>query len=160
VKLFRTMATVAAVLPFTLSEGAPTDAAQNVEISRSDSRTVAQGPGVVFIGEVSVKSLFGPNGVRNTAAAEVGFTPCARTAWHTHPAGQTLIVTAGTGWIQEWGGLKQRIHPGDVIWTPPGVKHWHGATDTTAMTHVAIQDFVDGRPVDWMEHVTDEDYLG
>jgi quercetin dioxygenase-like cupin family protein len=97
--------------------------------------------------------------VRTFSSAEVTFTPCARTAWHTHPAGQTLIVTTGTGWIQQWGGQKHSIKPGDVIWTPPGVKHWHGATDGSAMTQIAIQDSVDGKPVDWLENVTDEQYL-
>lgn len=110
-------------------------------------------------GEVSVKPLFNPEGVRDTGAAEVSFSPCARTAWHSHPGGQTLVVTSGTGWVQEWGGQKHQINPGDVIWTPPGVKHWHGATETTAMTHIAVQDTVDGRPVDWLEHVTDDQYL-
>ncbi|WP_197376146.1 (R)-mandelonitrile lyase [Mycolicibacterium baixiangningiae] len=133
--------------------------ATGIEISRDDERPVRQGPAETFTGQVSLKPLFDPNDVRNTSAAQVSFTPCARTAWHTHPAGQTLFVTSGTGWVQEWGGTKQRINPGDVIWTPPGVKHWHGATDTTAMTHIAIQAFVDGRPVDWMEHVTDDQYL-
>jgi len=111
-----------------------------------------------FTGDVTVKPLFDPNGVRTFGSAEVSFTPCARTAWHTHPAGQTLVVTSGTGWIQQWDGAKQAINPGDVIWTPPGVKHWHGATDTTSMTHLAIQASVDGSPVDWMEHVTDAEY--
>jgi quercetin dioxygenase-like cupin family protein len=83
---------------------------------------------------------------------------CAHRVAHP-PAGQTLIVTTGTGWIQQWDGQKQSIKPGDVIWTPPGVKHWHGATDGSAMTHIAIQDSVDGKPVDWLEHVTDEQYL-
>jgi quercetin dioxygenase-like cupin family protein len=130
-----------------------------MEISPDESRPAAEGPADTFRGKVSVKPLFGPNAVRTFSSAEVTFTACARTAWHTHPAGQTLIVTTGTGWIQEWGGQKQPIKPGDVIWTPPGVKHWHGATDTTTMTHIAIQDSVDGRPVDWLEHVTDEQYL-
>jgi quercetin dioxygenase-like cupin family protein len=120
----------------------------------------APGPADTFTGEVSVKSLFDPNGVRTFGSAEVTFTPCARTAWHTHPAGQTLIVTTGTGWVQEWGGQKQKIDPGDVIWTPPGVKHWHGAIPDRAMTHIAIQASVDGSPVDWMEHVTDAQYFG
>ena len=109
--------------------------------------------------DVSVKPLFDPNGVRTFGSAEVSFSPCARTAWHTHPGGQTLVVTTGDGWIQQWGGAKQAIHSGDVVWTPPGVKHWHGATETTAMTHIAIQASVDGTPVNWLEHVSDADYL-
>ncbi|CAN5449688.1 hypothetical protein BH10ACT9_BH10ACT9_38060 [soil metagenome] len=88
------------------------------------------------------------------------FSPCARSAWHTHPAGQTLVVTSGTGWVQEWGGVKQQMTVGDVMWTAPGVKHWHGATESGSMTHLAIQDSVDGSAVDWMEKVSDEQYLG
>lgn len=131
-----------------------------MEISRQEARPASEGPAETFTGRVSVKPLFGPNDVRTASAGHVTFSPCARSAWHTHPAGQTLIVTAGTGWVQEWGGHKQQINPGDVIWTPPGVKHWHGATDTETMTHIAIQDSVDGRNVDWMEHVSDGQYLG
>ena len=98
-----------------------------MEISRKESRPAGRGPAETFTGEVSVKPLFDTNDARTFSSAEVSFTPCARTAWHTHPGGQTLIVTAGTGWVQEWGGDKHRIAEGDVIWTPPGVKHWHGA---------------------------------
>ena len=130
-----------------------------MEISRKESRPPGRGPPHKFTGEVSVTPQFDTNDPRTVSAAEVSFTPCARTAWHTHPGGQTLIVTAGTGWVQEWGGDKHRITEGDVIWTPPGVKHWHGGTADTAMTHIAIQTFVDGRPVDWLEHVTDDQYL-
>ncbi len=94
------------------------------------------------------------------AGASVTFEPGARTAWHTHPLGQTLIVTAGSGLVQRWGELIREIRPGDVIWFPPGEKHWHGASPTTAMTHIAIQEKLDGKVVDWMEHVTDEQYRG
>ena len=131
---------------------------RSMEISRSDARPAVAGPATTFTGEVSVKPLFDAGDVRQFGSAEVSFSPCARTAWHTHPAGQTLVVTSGTGWIQQWDGVKQPINPGDVIWTPPGVKHWHGATDSAAMTHIAIQGTVDGEAVEWMEHVTDEDY--
>jgi len=131
-----------------------------MEISPSASRPAGRGPAETFTGEVSVKPLFDANDDRLFSSAEVSFTECARTAWHTHPGGQTLIVTAGSGWVQEWGGDKQRIAEGDVIWTPPGVKHWHGATDNSTMTHLAIQAVVDGRPVDWLEHVADDQYLG
>lgn len=130
-----------------------------MDISPTSSRPAGRGPAETFTGEVSVTPLFDTNEARPFSSAQVFFTPCARTAWHTHPGGQTLIVTAGAGWVQEWGGTKQRITAGDVIWTPPGVKHWHGGTTGTAMTHIAIQTFVDGRPVDWLEHVTDDDYL-
>ena len=112
-------------------------------------------------GDVSVETGYFRRGnlTATSARPRVSFTPCARTAWHTHPAGQTLIVTSGSGWVQEWGGQRQDIAAGDVIWTEPGVKHWHGGTADTAMTHIAIQGLVDGTPVHWMEHVTDEQYL-
>jgi quercetin dioxygenase-like cupin family protein len=158
-KLRTTLATLVAAASVGLYEATPAGADEAMEISLDESRPAAEGPADTFTGQVSVKPLFNPNNVRTTSAAEVTFTPCARTAWHTHPAGQTLIVTTGSGWIQQWGGQKLVINPGDVIWTPPGVKHWHGATDTAAMTHIAIQDSVDGRPVDWLEHVTDQQYL-
>ena len=164
-KLTRTLAVVTAAVSFSLHEATPAGADEStnnhtMEISPDADRSATAGPAETFTGDVSVKPLFDPNGVRTFGSAEVSFTPCARTAWHTHPAGQTLYVTTGDGWIQQWGGEKQAIHPGDVIWTPPGVKHWHGATDTTAMTHIAIQASVDGTPVNWLEHVSDTDYLG
>jgi quercetin dioxygenase-like cupin family protein len=159
-KLIATLATiVAAAASLGMYNATPAGADEPMEISPNESRPAAAGSADTFTGQVSVKPVFNPNTVRTFSAAEVTFTPCAHTAWHTHPAGQTLIVTTGTGWIQQWGGQKQAINPGDVIWTPPGVKHWHGATETAAMTHIAIQDSVDGRPVDWLEHVTDEQYL-
>ncbi|MDF2823913.1 MAG: Germin subfamily 1 er 15 [Mycobacterium sp.] len=131
-----------------------------LEISRNAERPAGPGPEDTFTGEVTVKPLFGPNTDRTTAAAEVTFSPCARSAWHTHPAGQTLVVTSGSGWVQRWGAPKQEMRVGDVIWTPPGVKHWHGATDSDTMTHLAIQDSVGGRTVEWGEKVSDVDYLG
>lgn len=132
---------------------------KNTEISPLKSRPAVGGPEALFTGEVNVHPLFDPNELRKVGGMEIDFSPCARTAWHTHPAGQTLIVTSGAGWVQEAGGQKHRIQRGDVIWTPPGIKHWHGATDSTAMTHIAIQEFVDGRAVDWMEHVSEDVYL-
>jgi quercetin dioxygenase-like cupin family protein len=156
-KLISTMALIWAAAG--LYNATPAGADEAMEISADESRPATEGPAATFTGQVSVKPLFNPNAVRTFSAAEVTFTPCARTAWHTHPAGQTLIVTTGTGWIQQWGGQKQSIKPGDVIWTPPGVKHWHGGTETSTMTHIAIQDSVDGKPVDWLEHVTDDQYL-
>ena len=133
---------------------------EQMEISPADSRPASAGPAETFTGDVTVKPLFGTNEVRTFGAGEVTFTPCARSAWHTHPAGQTLIVTSGTGWVQEWGQPKQQMNPGDVIWTPPGVKHWHGASETDSVTHIALQQSVDDKNVDWMEHVTDEQYFG
>jgi quercetin dioxygenase-like cupin family protein len=152
-------AVLAAAIPLGLWKATPSSAESGMDISRNDSRPASAGPAETFTGEVSVKPLFDPNEARDFSSAEVSFTPCARTAWHTHPGGQTLVVTQGTGWVQEWGGPKQQINAGDVIWTPPGVKHWHGGGNDTAMTHIAIQTFVDGTPVDWMEHVTDEQYF-
>ena len=130
-----------------------------MEISRGDSRAPAAGPESFFTGDVRVQPLFGANGHRNVGAGEVTFTACARSAWHTHPAGQTLLVTAGTGWVQEWGGDKLQINVGDVIWTSPNVKHWHGATPAGAMTHLAITGDLDGEVVEWMDKVTDDEYL-
>lgn len=156
------MAALAAVtVPMGMWKATPAGAQEHepMEISRDDSRPAAPGPAETFTGEVSVKPLFDPNDVRSTGAGQVTFTPSARSAWHTHPAGQTLIVTSGTGWVQQWGGEKTQMNPGDVIWTPPGVKHWHGATDTESMTHIALQEPVDGSAVEWMEQVSDDQYL-
>ncbi|MCP3101106.1 cupin domain-containing protein [Myxococcus sp. K15C18031901] len=127
-------------------------------IQRSGSRPTTLGPAAHFTGTVTVVPLFQAMEHRHASAGSVSFAPNARSAWHSHPAGQTLVVTSGTGWVQQWGAERQEIHVGDVIWTPPGVKHWHGATSTTAMTHTAIQESVDGKVVEWMEHVTDEQY--
>ena len=149
---------LATVAPLTIAKAVPAGADGGTQISPEQARPATPGPGTTFTGEVSVKPLFDANEVRTFGAIEVSFTPCSRTAWHTHPGGQTLIVTSGTGWVQEWGGQKQRINPGDVVWTEPGVKHWHGAAGDAEMTHIAVQATVDGRPVDWMEHVTDEQY--
>lgn len=162
-RVVNTLAMLAAAVAVGLYETAPagaddTAAGDTMEISPDGDRPAGPGPAETFTGEVSVKPLFDPNGVRTFGSAEVSFTPCARTAWHTHPAGQTLVVTAGSGWIQQWGGVKQSINPGDVIWTPPNVKHWHGATEGTAMTHIAIQGTLDGKAVEWMEHVSDAEY--
>jgi quercetin dioxygenase-like cupin family protein len=148
-----------AAVPLGMWKATPAGAEPAMEISRNDARPAARGPAETFTGDVSVKPLFDLNYARHAGAAQVSFTPSARTAWHSHPGGQTLIVTSGTGWVQQWGADKQQINPGDVIWTPPGVKHWHGATEAEAMTHIAIQELVDGRAVDWMEHVTDDEYL-
>jgi quercetin dioxygenase-like cupin family protein len=116
------------------------------------------GPAEYFTGSVIVDPLFSANEHTPATGGHVTFAPGARSAWHTHPAGQILIVTSGTGWVQDEGGEKREIKPGDVIWTPPGVKHWHGATATTAMSHIAITNMLDGKNVDWMEKVSDEQY--
>lgn len=127
-------------------------------ITRSGARASSRGPEANFTGKVSSEALFAANAPARTSGASVTFEPGARSAWHTHPLGQTLIVTAGTGWVQQEGGEKQEIKPGEVIWTPPGVKHWHGATASKGLTHIAIQEALDGKVVEWMEKVSDEQY--
>lgn len=132
--------------------------AQSIEISLSGSRTAIRGASQTFVGSVSVDPLFGVNAQRPYASGHVTFEPGARSAWHTHPAGQILIVTAGTGWVQQWGGERREIGPGDVVWIPPHVKHWHGATATMSMSHIALQQAVDDKVVDWLEQVGDSQY--
>jgi quercetin dioxygenase-like cupin family protein len=129
-----------------------------MDISKVGSRPPSAGPADYFSGIVRINPLFEAPSPARAAGASVTFEPGARTAWHTHPLGQTLIVTAGHGLVQREGGKIEQIHPGDVVWFAPHEKHWHGATPTTAMTHIAIQEKLDGRVVDWMEHVTDEQY--
>lgn len=129
-----------------------------MEITRVGSQPSGKGPADWFTGDVRVDPLFQSNESRRAAAATVTFEPGARTAWHTHPLGQTIIVTSGCGWAQREGGPIEEIHPGDVVWFLPDEKHWHGATPTTAMTHIAIQENLNGKVVDWMEKVTDEQY--
>ena len=129
-----------------------------MEIIRNGSTPSGQGPADWFTGRVRIDPLFSPNEARRAAAATVTFEPGARTAWHTHPLGQTLVVTAGLGLAQREGGPVEEIRPGDVVWFEPGEKHWHGASPTVGMTHIAIQEQKDGRVVDWLEPVSDEDY--
>ena len=129
-----------------------------MDIKRVGSQPSAKGPQDWFTGTVRIDPLFQSNDSARAAGAAVTFEPGARTAWHTHPLGQTLIVTAGFGWVQREGGPIEEIHPGDVVWFAPGEKHWHGAAPATAMTHIAIQENLDGKVVDWMEKVTDEQY--
>ena len=129
-------------------------------ISRAASRQVQAASAQNFTGSVKVEMLLTPTDASHrTSAGSVTFAPGARTAWHTHPLGQTLIVTAGSGWTQCWGGPKKAIQAGDVVHCDCGQKHWHGATDTTAMSHIAIQESLNGTPVTWMEHVTEAEYL-
>jgi quercetin dioxygenase-like cupin family protein len=131
-----------------------------MEIKRSGSQPSGKGPAEYFTGTVRTDPLFQPKEPARAVGVAVTFEPGARTAWHTHPLGQTLIVTAGAGRVQRWGGPIEEIRPGDVIWFPPGEKHWHGAAPTTAMTHIAIQEQLDGKTADWMEKVSDEQYQG
>jgi quercetin dioxygenase-like cupin family protein len=129
-----------------------------IEIKRNGSQASTKGPADWFTGAVRIDPLFQARDSARAVGARVTFEPGARTAWHTHPLGQTLIVIAGLGWAQRAGGPVEEIRPGDVVWFPPGLKHWHGASPTTAMTHIAIQEQLDGKVVDWMEKVGDDQY--
>lgn len=129
-----------------------------MKITKTGSTPSAKGPAEYFTGAVRIDAPFSGSG--NLSAATVTFEPGARTAWHTHPLGQTLLVTAGCGRVGRWGGDVQDIHPGDIVWFEPGEKHWHGASPGCAMTHVAVAEMEDGKGVDWMEHVSDGDYRG
>jgi len=129
-----------------------------MEIKRVGSQASVKGPSDWFTGTVRLDPLFQAPDPARAVCASVTFEPGARTAWHTHPLGQILIVTAGCGLVQRWSGPVEQIRPGDVVWFPPGEKHWHGATPATAMTHIAIQERLDGKTVDWLEKVSDEQY--
>ena len=129
-----------------------------MEIKRNGSQPSNKGPEDWFTGSVRIDQPFQGSDAARVSGATVTFEPGARTAWHTHPLGQTLIVTAGSGWAQKLGAPVEEIHPGDVIWFAPEEKHWHGASPTTGMTHIAIQERLDGKVVEWMEKVTDEQY--
>ena len=131
----------------------------DIDIKRNGSRPSQKGPEDWFTGTVRVDPLFQAPEPARASGAYVTFEPGARTAWHTHPLGQTLIVTAGFGQVQREGGPIEEIKPGDVVWFPPGLKHWHGASPTTAMTHIAIQEAMNGKNVEWLEKVSDEQYL-
>ncbi|MCJ2088132.1 cupin domain-containing protein [Methylobacterium sp. E-005] len=129
-----------------------------MDIKRSGSQPSARGPADYFTGSVRIDAPFQGTEPARVASATVTFDPGARTAWHTHPLGQTLLVVAGLGWVQREGGPVEEIRPGDIVWFPPDEKHWHGATATTGMSHVAIAEKLDGKSVDWMEQVTDAQY--
>ncbi len=129
-----------------------------MDVRQSGSRPSVQGPADWFTGTVRIDPLSDAAEPGRAAGARVTFEPGARTAWHTHPLGQTLIVTAGCGWAQRAGGPVAEIRPGDVVWFPAGERHWHGATATTAMSHIAVQEKLDGKAVDWLEQVTDAEY--
>jgi quercetin dioxygenase-like cupin family protein len=129
-----------------------------MEITRCGAQASRNGPEQYFTGSVRVDPLFQAPEPARVSGGSVTFEPGARGAWHTHPLGQTLIITSGLGWVQRWGGPIEEVRPGDVVWFPPGEKHWHGATPTNAMTHIAIQESLDGRNVDWLEKVSDEQY--
>jgi quercetin dioxygenase-like cupin family protein len=130
-----------------------------MEVKRNGSQPSRKGPDEYFTGSVRIDTPFQGSAPARAGGAIVTFEPGARTAWHWHPLGQTLIVTSGCGWVQSEGGPKVEIRPGDVVWCPPNERHWHGATPTTAMTHVAIAEALDGKNVEWMEKVGDEQYM-
>jgi quercetin dioxygenase-like cupin family protein len=130
-----------------------------MDIKRNGSQPSVKGPAEWFTGTVRIDPLFEAIEPARTGGANVTFEPGARTAWHAHPLGQTLIITAGCGRVQRWDGPIEEVHPGDVVRFAPGEKHWHGAAPTTAMSHIAIQEYLDGKAADWMEHVSDEQYL-
>ena len=137
-----------------------TQGSQTMIITRSGSQPSSTGSAQYFTGSVRIDPLFQAKDPSRASGARVTFEPGARTAWHTHPLGQTLIVTAGSGWVQQWGGQVEEIRPGDVVWIPPGQKHWHGAAAVTGVTHIAIQEQLDGKVVEWLEQVSDEQYRG
>jgi quercetin dioxygenase-like cupin family protein len=140
------------------SSVASSQSPQAITVTRSGSQASRQGPAETFTGSVRIDPLFNATPPSRTSVGRVTFEPGARTAWHTHPLGQTLIVTAGAGWVQAWGGPVQEMREGDVVWIPPDQKHWHGATLTSRMTHIAITEYLDGKNVEWMEKVSDEQY--
>jgi 4-carboxymuconolactone decarboxylase len=131
---------------------------QTIKITRSGSQPSAKGPAEHFTDSAHIDLLFSANDASHTSGGRVTFEPGARTAWHSHPSGQTLILTAGRGWVQQWGGQVEEMRQGDVVWIPPGVKHWHRATPSTSVTHIAIQESLNGKTVEWLEKVNDEQY--
>ena len=149
------LALAALALPVQAQEGAPI-----MDIMRKADQKTTEGSADYFTGRVTITGQFQREAPSRVSGALVRFEPGARTAWHTHPLGQTLIVVSGLGRVQREGGPVEEVRPGDVVWFPPGEKHWHGAAPTTAMSHIAIQERLDGKAVDWMEHVTDAQYGG
>ena len=147
----------ATVISFSLL-ASPSESSQSITITRGGSQPSRQGPAETFTGSVRIEPLFNANPPSRASGGRVTFEPGARTAWHSHPLGQILIVTSGAGWIQQRGGRKEEIREGDVVRIPPGQKHWHGATATTSMTHIAIQEELSGKAVEWMEKASDEHY--
>ena len=151
----RLLAIVIAALSFGVAAPA---VALDVQVQRNGAQPSGKGPAEVFTGAVRVDPMFQMPAPARARGALATFEPGARSAWHTHPLGQILVVTSGLGRVQQWGKPAEEIRPGDVVWIPPGVKHWHGAAPTTAMSHIAIQEALDGKVVDWMEKVGDEEY--
>jgi 4-carboxymuconolactone decarboxylase len=143
----------------TLAQAPAPDHESTIEISSQGTRTANLGASSNFTGRAQVEQLFAAHGASRVTGGIVSFEPAARSAWHTHPLGQILIITAGTGLIQQWGGPVRIMKSGDVVWIPAGVKHWHGATPTTSVTHMAIQELIGGKNINWLEPVTDQQYL-
>jgi quercetin dioxygenase-like cupin family protein len=156
-KLFSICAALLSLAAMPVIGIAQTDGTQ-ISITPTTAQKVITGAPDRFTGSVRVQSLFDAKKPAHSSGGQVTFQPGARSAWHTHPLGQVLIVTDGVGWVQQWGGPVRVIRKGDVVWIPAGVKHWHGATPTTAMTHIAFQEQLDGKVVDWLEKVTDDQY--
>jgi quercetin dioxygenase-like cupin family protein len=156
-KLFSTCAALLSLAAMPAVGNAQTESTQ-IAITPASSQKVITGAPDRFTGSVRIQSLFDAKEQARSSGGQVTFQPGARSAWHTHPLGQVLIVTGGIGWIQQWGGPVQVISKGDVVWIPSGVKHWHGATPSTAMTHIALQEQLGGIAVNWLEKVTDEQY--
>jgi len=154
----RTLIATAVAIAAVVSAAAQAEPPRNIVVTHNGEQPSTEGPAQYFTGSARIGLLFDAKAPSRVTAASVTFEPGARTAWHSHPLGQHLIVTTGMGWVQQEGGEKQQIKPGDVIWTPPGVKHWHGATAANGMTHIAVQEALDGKSVNWMEHVSDEQY--
>jgi quercetin dioxygenase-like cupin family protein len=149
----------AALIGGLMSAAFAEEVAAPVQVTQAGTQPSVAGPAANFTGRVRVDAPFKGSGAARVGGALVTFEPGARTAWHTHPLGQTLIVTAGAGRVQHWGGPVQQIKPGDTVWIPPNVKHWHGAAPTTSMSHIAIAENLDGKVVEWLEQVSDEQYL-
>ena len=157
---FASLSLLTAALSGIVQAQAPAGDGPTLLITRAGSQPSAKGSAEYFTGAVRVDPMFPATASSQVSGGHVTFEPGARSAWHTHPVGQTLIITSGLGWVQQWGGPKQEVRAGDVVWFPPGIKHWHGASATTAMTHIAIQETIDGKNVDWLEQVSDEQYCG
>ncbi len=151
-------AQVGSLSAFDAPQSASPQGGQTIKIARGSTQPSTEGPAEHFTGSTRIDPLFSARPPSHTSGGSVTFERGARTAWHSHPLGQTLIVTSGKGWIQQWGGQIEEIRQGDVVSTPPGVKHWHGATANTGVTHIAIQESLDGKTVEWMEKVGDEQY--
>ncbi len=157
-KLRLLTAVVSSFLFFDVSQAQTSPDAQKIRITRAKEQAASAGPAANFTGSVRVQRLFQPSGTSRMSGGLVSFDAGARSAWHSHPLGQVLIVTAGVGRVQRWGDAADEIRPGDVVWIPPGQKHWHGASPDSAMSHIALLEVLDGRSVEWMEKVTDQQY--